>query len=175
MVKFAKVFLENSIEMRGRKQTPTALKRLNGNPGKRPLPSNEPQPPAAAADDVPHELEGHEHAAREYSRLAPILAGVRCLTEADRKSLAYYCLCYENWLLAVKAVEEHGLFQNDRFGMPKVNPAFQIQNEMLSQIRWLTGEFGLSPASRARISVPDQGKDAKPSGMLSLIANAKDR
>ena len=37
--------------MKGRKPTPTILKRLQGNPGKRPLPANEPQP--TLEDELP--------------------------------------------------------------------------------------------------------------------------
>ena len=33
--------------MRGRKPTPTTLKRLRGNPGRRPLPKDEAEPPVS--------------------------------------------------------------------------------------------------------------------------------
>ena len=43
--------------MKGRKPTPTHLKLVKGNPGKRKLPINEPKP-ARDFPDVPHHLSG---------------------------------------------------------------------------------------------------------------------
>ena len=76
---------------RGRKPKPTMRRQLEGNPGKRPLNLDEPQPPTSAAatyDVPPPMLEGDPEASAEWSRLAPMLRSCRQVTDADRSALA---------------------------------------------------------------------------------------
>ena len=65
---------------RGRKPKPTALKKLEGNPGKRPLNELEPVPPTVALRCPNYLL---PEARKEWKRLAPILMGMGLLTAAD--------------------------------------------------------------------------------------------
>jgi phage terminase small subunit len=74
--------------MRGRKPTPTRLKVLTGNPGKRPLNAAE-HHPEPAVPDCPPEL--GPVARREWDRLVSELAPLRLLTHLDRAALAAYC------------------------------------------------------------------------------------
>ena len=57
---------------RGRKPKPTALKKLEGNPGKRPLNELEPMPQVTMLR-CPNWLE--PEAKKEWRRLAPVLIG----------------------------------------------------------------------------------------------------
>ena len=65
---------------RGRKPKPTALKLLEGNPGKRPLNGREPVPPRAALKCPAWLL---PEAKKEWKRLAPALEAMGVLTMAD--------------------------------------------------------------------------------------------
>ena len=83
--------------MRGRKPTPTRLKILAGNPGKRPLNSREPQP----AQKMPRCPKHLDKAARaEWRRKAPELFRVGLLTAVDDNGLAGYCMAYSRWVRA---------------------------------------------------------------------------
>lgn len=66
---------------RGRKPKPTALKKLEGNPGKRPLNELEPMPRVSMLR-CPNWLE--PEAKKEWRRLAPVLIDAGILTGADR-------------------------------------------------------------------------------------------
>ena len=76
--------------MRGRRPKPTALKKLQGNPGRRPLNTAEPKPPRArAVPPCPPYLEGE--ARREWHRMAPMLSASGMMSLADATALAAYC------------------------------------------------------------------------------------
>ena len=71
--------------MRGRKPKPTALKLIEGNPGKRAINGQEPMPPASLPD-CPQHLTTEARA--EWQRLAEILNGIGLLTQVDRAAMA---------------------------------------------------------------------------------------
>ena len=83
--------------IRGPKPTPTALRRLQGNPGKRGYNHAEPQPPEGVPDCPAH----LNAAARdEWDRLALVLHDMGVVTAVDRAALAAYCQCYGRWVEA---------------------------------------------------------------------------
>lgn len=65
---------------RGRKPKPTAIKVLEGNPGKRPLNANEPKP-EKKSPKCPSWLE--PEAKKEWRRMAKVLERLGVLTEID--------------------------------------------------------------------------------------------
>jgi len=74
----------------GRKRKPTAWKKLEGNPGKRPLPANEPQP--TLLDGVPlcpAHLVGDARA--EWNQVAPELVNCGILSRVELSLLELYC------------------------------------------------------------------------------------
>lgn len=83
---------------RGRKPTPTAVKQLLGNPGKRPLNDAEPKP-GAASGRAPHGLT--PGANRFWRKYGPALAALGVLTEIDEPALR---LMAEHFSLALKAL-----------------------------------------------------------------------
>jgi P27 family predicted phage terminase small subunit len=83
-----------------RPPTPTHLKLLRGNPGKRALPVDEPQPLIPpTCPDPPTFLAGH--AADEWWRVAP---GLGLLTRIDVACLGAYCQSYARWRTAEEAL-----------------------------------------------------------------------
>src|SRR5262249_31386551 len=91
--------------MRGRKPKPTALKLLTGNPGKRPLNPNEPQP-APELPDCPDHLD--EVGKAEWARVAAELGQLGILTRVDRAALAAYCSSYSRWVKLESMVQKFG-------------------------------------------------------------------
>ena len=79
------------LAQRGRKPKPTAIKELEGNPGKRQLNEYEPHP-AAKAPTCPKWLD--DDAKKEWRRLAKQMEQIGILTEVDMAAFAAYCQAY---------------------------------------------------------------------------------
>lgn len=136
--------------MRGRKPTPTVLKALHGNPGRRPLNDQEPQP-TPGIPPCPDHLD--DVAAQEWQRIAPELESLGLLTQVDLAALAAYCQAYSRWIAAEAVIAAQGITYTSEKGMIRPHPAVSIAKESMRLIREFVSEFGLSPASRTRIRV----------------------
>jgi P27 family predicted phage terminase small subunit len=138
--------------MKGRKPVPTARKRLEGNPGKRALPRDEPDiPDTGDLDGVPPELAGDPVAVREWSRLAPLLRRVGVLTDADALTLVAVCQQWSRYLAADRRVRRDGMVVKVRGGFPRPNPYVQIANKALLMSVRLWTELGMTPSARTRV------------------------
>ena len=119
---------------RGRKPKPTAIKRLEGNPGKRPLNIYEPKP-LKKAPTCPDWLD--EEAKREWRRLAKTMEAMGVLTEADRAAFATYCDAYSKWKTATVFIDQHGMIFKTPSGyiqqVPQVSIA-QTCSEILDEM-----------------------------------------
>jgi P27 family predicted phage terminase small subunit len=140
----------------GRKPKPTHLKVLEGNPGKRPLNRNEPKP-RPAVPTCPRHLSAE--AKREWRRVTPLLDTLGLLTEIDRAALAMYCEAWNRWVDAEEALKEYGVMVKSPNGFPMQSPYLAVANKAMEQMRALLAEFGMSPASRTRISVDNFFED----------------
>lgn len=135
---------------RGPKPMPSALRRLIGNPGNRPVSGNEPQPEAAIPQPPDH-LD--ELAVAEWERLAPELHKLGLLSRIDRAALACYCMAWSRWVRAEQHLREHGEIVQAPSGAPIQNPWLSIANRAFDQLKALAAEFGMSPSSRSRVNV----------------------
>jgi P27 family predicted phage terminase small subunit len=137
----------------GRTPSPTQLKVLSGNPGKRPIPTNEPKP-VAASPDPPAHLQGE--ALAEWRLLAPELARLGLLTVADRPFLSIFCEAWSAYRVAAAIVAEQGpLVKSAREdGAYVKNPACQVMRDQADVMLRYGSRFGLSPADRVRLAVP---------------------
>lgn len=123
-----------------KKPKPTALHKLNGNPGKRALNYDEPQPPMMTAADIPPELDGNRVAMREWVRLVPMLRACKQITEADRAALISLCLEWSRYLEL-----QAGNTVRD----------FIERRHALNSCLRLWPELGLTPSSRSRVKIAD--------------------
>lgn len=144
--------------MKGRKPKPTALKIIQGNPGKRPLNKNEPKP-KPIAPKCPAWL--HKDAKREWKRIAPELERLGLLSVVDMAALATYCESWAQYKEAIEFIHKNGTVYpiKDEDGKVKYLqqvPQVSIANKALLNIRTLCAEFGLTPGSRGRMSLPGQ-------------------
>ena len=137
--------------MRGRRPKPTRLKVLTGNPGKRPLNPNEPRP-AAVMPECPSEL--GPAAQREWTRLVGELSSLNMITSLDRAALATYCGAYALWAESTEAIQKFGAMVKSPTGYPMQSPYISIANRQAEIMMRIASEFGFTPASRSRISVP---------------------
>jgi len=138
--------------MRGRKPKPTGRKRLEGNPGRRPLNEHEPQMPVANVTP-PAELADDPVATAEWTRLLPLLMTSHTVTEGDRGSLLALCQQWSRYLEANGKVAVSGMVVRSPSGYPMPNPYIGIANRALSNCVKLWVELGLTPSARSRVTI----------------------
>ena len=138
---------------RGRKPKPTALKVLEGNPGKRPLNKNEPQP-EKKAPRCPSWLE--PEAKKEWRRMAKTLENIGVLTQVDKAAFAGYCQAYARWKEAEEFLSKHGTIFKTPSGYIQQVPQVAIARNYLQIMKDFCSEFGLTPAARTRIKVDQE-------------------
>lgn len=143
--------------MKGRKPKPIALKRLAGNPGKRPL-REEPQPPMPDSTPyVPRHL--NDEAKREWRRIIKVLMDLGLYTEVDRAALAMYCQAWGRWVEAERELVKQGAVLTSDKGNLYQNPWLHVANKAWEQMRKVLAEFGLSPSSRSRLMLTAGERD----------------
>ncbi len=143
---------------RGRKPTPTAIKELEGNPGKRPLNENEPRP-VRKAPSCPKWLE--PEAKKEWRRLAKEMEAIGILTDVDMAAFAGYCQAYARWKQAEERITDRGLVMRTPSGYAQQVPYISIAQQYLRLMNQFAEQFGLTPAARSRIIAGnDQGVGA---------------
>ena len=135
---------------RGPAPQPTALRKLHGNPGKRPLPKNEPQP-RRAIPPCPRHLS--KKAKAEWRRVSRELYDLGLLSNVDRAALAAYCTAWARWVEAEEIVQQKGMVIKTTNGNFIQNPFLSIANRAMDDMRRLMVEFGMTPASRTRVQV----------------------
>lgn len=143
---------------RGRKPTPTAIKELEGNPGKRPLNENEPKL-QKKAPTCPKWLE--PEAKKEWRRLAKQMEEIGILTQVDMAAFAGYCQAYARWKEAEEFISQHGTIVKTPSGYYQQLPQVSIAQTYLKIMNRFAEQFGLTPASRSRITAADSSKDSE--------------
>ena len=118
--------------MAGRKPKPTALKKLEGNPGKRKLNTKEPMK----------------------------LSEIGVLTEIDMAAFAAYCQSFARWKEAQEHIDSEGsTFETDK-GYQQQTPWVGSANTNQKLMMQAASEFGLTPSARSRImAASGVGKD----------------
>lgn len=136
----------------GPRTTPTVIKMIKGNPGRRPLSENEPKPEIAdRVPAAPRHLD--DLAKKEWKRMAKELHQLGLLTNIDITALAAYCASYSLWVSAMLQIQKHGVLIKAQSGFPMQSPYLQIANKAQGEMRkWLV-EFGMTPSSRAGLKV----------------------
>lgn len=138
------------------RKLPTAIKKLNGTDQASRRNDREPIPDMSMPER-PTMLS--PKAAEHWDQIAPQLHAMGVLGQIDQDALCMYCETAVIWREAMDNVVKYGPVakQNGRYAQsPYLAAAFNAQKEM----RQLIAEFGMSPAARASLKVPD-GKDAE--------------
>ena len=135
---------------RGRKPKPTALKKAEGNPGKRALNHAEPEPPEGLPSCPEHLSEA---AREEWARVAGTLHGMGVLSIVDRAGLAAYCQAYGRWVEAERRLAEGPQLVRTPSGHVQQSPWMGVANKQLEIMGRYMAEFGMTPASRSRVAV----------------------
>lgn len=152
----------------GRRPKPTALKVLQGNPGKRRLNEAEPRPPDGVVQ--PPAMSGA--ARRVWDDIAPVCIAMGTLTTAD--VWAFKTLCELQATIdmasAQKDAPEFAPFtvSDDYNGAPKMglHAAIKLEKDYAPVIRPYYDYFGLNPTGRAKVSVPKTEPVSKWAGII---------
>ena len=152
--------------MRGPKPTPTVLKLIQGNPGKRPLNLSDGVNPPIQLPSPPSWLS--KHAVKEWRRIGGELAQLGLVAEIDKASLAVRCqtwgdLCELELAFAAqkKMVREKmgeadtsvlaAYFVKTPTGFMRESAVHRKIVEMRLEMDRYDRNFGLNPAARARV------------------------
>ena len=136
--------------MRGRKPTPTQLRVLEGNPGRRPLRKNEPKPPAGDVACPDYLVDDLARAA--WAELAPALLACGILTPLDRDLLASFCQARANIQRCLADLD----YLNSRGRRAFDSELNKVLTEYRQHATLLTktgAALGMAPAERARLPV----------------------
>lgn len=141
----------------GPKPLPTATKVARGNPGRRPLPKNEPMP-TPGRPTAPSWL---GKVGRQYWTEALRFLPDGLVTKADGHLLSLYASAWEEFHAARELVEKEGRLATSEKGAVYQHPAVGMMNKARAEIRKCAALFGLSPADRVGLSCP---ADEEPKG-----------
>lgn len=159
---------------KGRPPKPTNLKILHGNPGKRPLPVNEPKPkPIPPKCPAWMDSEGK----KLWKNLMPELERLGLMTIVDGAAFEAVCQNYATWVKCEKHLKKHGLTftigreveiddeGNERVikeGYVQQRPEVTIGNKALKAVHTFMVEFGLTPAARVKLGTKPATENEDP-------------
>jgi P27 family predicted phage terminase small subunit len=159
--------------------TPTKLKLIRGNPGKRAI-RPEPEPPLVTTPPkAPRIL--RDDALEEWHRVTVELQRLRLLTVLDLPPLAAYCQAYGRWMKAEDTLARmedadpvtHALMVKGSLGNPIQNPIVKIADRAAADMVRYAAEFGFTPVARTRIAAGNRGSsggDGVPNKFAGLLA-----
>jgi P27 family predicted phage terminase small subunit len=146
---------------------PTRLKLLEGNPGKRPIPENEPHP-ISPLPEPPSHLD--PYALEEWQRLAPALHNLGLLFDVDAQPFAAYCVSFSRWRKAEEKIAGlKTMVEVKASGNSRPSTLIGIANEAARDMVRYASEFGLTPSSRARLGVSPKRKESKFRGLIKVF------
>lgn len=143
-----------------RPKKPTALKILQGTA--RPDRANPHEPEYAPLDlEPPHYLTADER--REYLRLCGMMRSAGVMTVADVDALVMYVRAWRRWRAAHDVLIEQGETHDTPGGL-RARPEVKIARDAQIELVRLMTEFGLTPASRAKVSSAGKKDDTDKKG-----------
>ena len=158
------------MAQRGRKPKPTAIKELEGNPGKRKLNKTEPKP-GKKAPKCPTWLDSE--AKKEWRRTVKQLEQLGILTEVDMAAFAGYCQAYARWKEAEEFITKHGTIVKTPSGYWQQVPQVSIAQTYLKIMNKFCEQFGMTPSARSRIASDNVQQDIDDPMELILLSGGK--
>ena len=159
--------------MAGRPPKPTALKLLEGNPGKRALNDREPKV-APGRPKRPTWLA--VKARRHWHQAVQALEGMGVLTVADGPAVALLANALAEYIEAAREVEERGLtFMDVRLdkegtvisSVIRPNPATAVRADAWRRVNLMLQQFGLTASSRSKVKVEKPEEEDALEALLS--------
>jgi P27 family predicted phage terminase small subunit len=133
---------------------PTILKKLEGTYRKDRAVKNEIQPSIEVGLTAPNDL--NEWGVKLWDDVMSEYSKIGLITKVDMASLMAVCMEWGIYCEACDIVSSQGLQVMDDKGNLQVNPARRIANDAFKNYKSMCIEFGMTPASRTKISAPEQ-------------------
>lgn len=111
-------------------------------------------------------------AKKEWKKQAPALTKDGRLNEQTSSAFATYCQAYSQWQQAAEKIKTDGMIVVTKTGYPIQAPWVSIEAQLYTVILKFGGEFGLTPAARAKITGKIKSDDparTKTNGFLELV------
>lgn len=134
---------------------PTALKLVTGNPGKRALNRNEPEPDRLLDLSPPAHLS--DRASAVWRELAPLLGKAQILTVIDVVALEMLCDFVSDYRHARSECGLEFVQRNARTGSEMLSQWFVAKSMASKRAEAFLAKFGMDPVSRSRVMVDPQG------------------
>jgi P27 family predicted phage terminase small subunit len=112
-------------------------------------------------------------AKQEWRRLVPILKRMKVLTEADGLMLGNLCLAVSTLVRTQEKLNELGILYKSPSGYVMQSPLLGVVNQCVDTITKLSREFGLSPASRARLTI--ENTDDGTAELMEILSRPRER
>lgn len=106
--------------------------------------------PEISIPDCPAHL--NDNARAEWDRVSPHLEKHGIISDLDMAALAVYCSAYSRWVEAEVNIQKSGLTAPTPKGYLQMSVWLQISNRAVEQMDKAKNEFGMSPASRSRVT-----------------------
>ena len=138
----------------GRPPKPSAVKRAEGNPGKRAVRKDEPKPPPGPLT-MPAWLADRPYAVEAWEHYAPLAEGMGVLTTVDVGALAMLCDALAEYRECRDVLISEGSTYKrttDRGGFAITNRSEVSQGaDAWRRAVNMMGQFGLTPSARAKV------------------------
>ena len=159
------------MAQKGRKKVPTELKLLRGT-DREDRKTNEPEPDPLDRENPPGWIKGRI-TRRAWRDFQEFLSRNNVLTEMDEVALEMLAITYGKWRdVAERAVPGLVTFNS---GATQISPLCTLEKHYARELLALLVEFGMTPASRSRLDLPEapaRGKGEKaPSRMEELLGD----
>lgn len=145
----------------GRKPKPTWMKLVTGNPGKRPLNTDEPMPTLGIGPPPAKfkTMKDGGAAATEVWLDMVNAAPAGLLTILDRSQLEMFCRAKVRWLMACDKLDTYGeVIKSPVQGIWQQSPYYSIKKAEEKTMQTCMVEMGFTPSSRSRVSIAAKRK-----------------
>ncbi|MBU1567705.1 MAG: phage terminase small subunit P27 family [Proteobacteria bacterium] len=139
---------------------PTNIKILQGTA--RPGRMNKDEPtPNIEIPEMPTHLTGE--AAKEWKFITAHLKSMGLISRCDKAAISFYCTLWKDHVEAEAQIAEKGRVVITPNGSEQISPWVSISKHAMLAAHKMLVEFGLTPASRTKVSAktPEKKKDPK--------------
>lgn len=137
----------------GNSAKPNEIKKLQGNPGRRPIKKSV---KSQAVKSKPAPVHLDLIAKNEWKRILKTFVNIELITEADLKMLEAYCIMYSKWRQASKEAKL------DKKNFNQLSSYYNLELKYLKELKGLAVEFGFTPSSRAKLGIIDNSDKNDP-------------
>ncbi|EPY7325283.1 phage terminase small subunit P27 family [Klebsiella variicola] len=165
--------------MSGPPKTPTHLRLVRGNPSKRTINKNEPEPPKGVPPTPKHfDKQGKYW----FKRIAEELDAIGVMSQLDARALELLVEAYteyrhhcetldrEGYTYAVYSEDDPDEGKEREIRMIKPHPAAMMKADAWKRMRAMLGEFGMTPSSRSKVNRETTPDD----DLISKFLNSRD-